>query len=389
MADRYRRHTVVLITQTAAMTLAFILAALTLANMVRVWHVMLLAAVQGAVFAFDMPARESLFKELVGLPDLMNAIALNSLIFNLARVVGPAIAGLVVASIGEGWCFLVNGISFIAVIVGLLLMRLPKKEFLTTTEPALESVREGFSYVRRTRTVRDLLMLIGLAGLVGMPFTVLMPIFAAQVLHGGARALGTLLGATGVGALAAALAMALRRNLKNLSAWVAAAATGFGLSLVAFAFSRNFWLSAALLVPVGFFTMLQMIGTNTLLQSMVPDRLRGRMVAAYSMISIGMMPFGAFMAGAIADRLSRVSLAAVRNVLPDPLATALARQMGAPLTVAIGGIACAAGGLVFASRLSGFRVEARAIIRAQMSANEAEAAMLAPVDAVGGPPTTD
>jgi len=370
VADRYRRHSVVVVTQTAAMILAFILAGLTLGGVVRVWHVMVLAGLSGAVFAFDMPARQSLFKELVGHSDLMNAIALNSLIFNLARVVGPAIAGVLVASIGEGWCFLGNAVSFLAVIAGLLMMRLPASGAMPAKESVGAVLREGFDYVRRTRTIRDLLLLIGFAGLVAMPFSVLMPIFAADILHGGARALGTLMCATGVGALASALAMALRRSLKNISIWVTAAAIGFGLSLTAFSLSHHFWLSAALLVPVGFGTMLHLVATNTLIQSMVPDRLRGRVLSFYSMISIGMAPFGAFIAGACAER------------------------WGAPLTVGVGGLACAAGGLVFATQLRGFRVEARRLIHEQQAANKVEAPMVAPggmvpLEPMEGPVQTD
>ncbi len=339
-ADRFNRRTIVIGTQTASLLLAFILAALTLYNRVQVWQIFLLAALLGVVNAFDIPGRQSFLVDMVGKDDLMNAIALNSSMFNGARVIGPAIAGILVAKIGEGWCFFANGVSYIAVIVGLLMMRVSSPARAVGASP-LEHMMEGFRFVNRTAPIRALLLLLGVVSLVGMPYVVLMPIFADQILHGGARALGILMGATGVGALLGALTLAFREGVKGLGRWVAWCCAGFGLSLILFAVSHNFWLSVILLLPVGYTMMLQMACSNTLIQVMVPDDLRGRVMAVYSMMFMGMAPIGALLGGAIADRL------------------------GAPLTVGIGGLASVAGAIWFAMQLPKIRVEARQLIIAQ------------------------
>ncbi len=339
-ADRFNRRTIVIGTQTASLLLAFILAALTLYNRVQVWQIFLLAALLGVVNAFDIPGRQSFLVDMVGKDDLMNAIALNSSMFNGARVIGPAIAGILVAKIGEGWCFFANGVSYIAVIVGLLMMRVSSPARAVGASP-LEHMMEGFRFVNRTAPIRALLLLLGVVSLVGMPYVVLMPIFADQILHGGARALGILMGATGVGALLGALTLAFREGVKGLGRWVGWCCAGFGLSLILFAVSHNFWLSVILLLPVGYTMMLQMACSNTLIQVMVPDDLRGRVMAVYSMMFMGMAPIGALLGGAIADRL------------------------GAPLTVGIGGLASVAGAIWFAMQLPKIRVEARQLIIAQ------------------------
>jgi MFS family permease len=338
IADRFNRHRVVIITQISSMILAFILAALTLTRKVHVWHIFVLAALLGVVNAFDIPARQSFLVDMVGKEDLMNAIALNSSMFNGARIVGPAVAGILVASIGEGWCFFANGLSYIAVIIGLLLMKLQPRSHRPPLGSPLEHIIEGFRFVRRTEPIRAILLLLGLVSLVAMPYTVLMPVFADKILHGGARGLGILMGATGVGALLGALTLATRRGVYGLGRWVAFACAGFGISLLLFAFSRHFWLSAALLLPVGFCMMLEMSSSNTLIQAMVPDHLRGRVMAVYSMMFMGMAPFGALLGGALADRV------------------------GAPITVSMGAIACLGGAALFGLRLPKIRVEARQLI---------------------------
>lgn len=340
VADRRNRQKVVIGTQTASMILAFILAALTLTNTVRVWHIFVLAALLGIVNAFDIPGRQAFLVDMVGKEDLMNAIALNSSMFNGARIIGPAIAGILVAKIGEGWCFFANAVSYIAVIIGLMLMQVSPPVFRGTASP-LAHIIEGFQFVRQTAPIRAILLLLGLVSFVAMPYTVLMPIFADRILHGGARALGLLMGATGIGALLGALTLASKTGVRGLGRWVAFACAGFGLSLVLFAFSRNLRLSEFLLLPVGFCMMLQMSSSNTLIQVMVPDHLRGRVMAVYSMMFMGMAPFGAFFAGALADRL------------------------GAPVTVAMGAVATVGGAALFWLRLPGFRVEARRLIVAQ------------------------
>lgn len=339
-ADRYNRRYIVIATQIASMLLAFILAALTLLHKVQVWHVFVLAALLGVVNAFDIPGRQSFLVDMVGRDDLMNAIALNSSMFNGARVIGPAIAGILVAKIGEGWCFFANGVSYIAVIIGLLLMRVASPPRPAMASP-FEHMMEGFRFVNDTAPIRALLLLLGLVSLVGMPYVVLMPIFADQILHGGAQGLGILMGATGVGALLGALTLAFREGVKGLGRWVAWCCAGFGASLAVFAYSQKFWVSVILLLPVGYSMMLQMACSNTLIQVMVPDALRGRVMAVYSMMFMGMAPIGALLGGVLADSL------------------------GAPRTVAIGGLACLMGAAWFRLQLPKIRVEARRLILAQ------------------------
>lgn len=344
VADRYNRQRILVATQSIAMLLALVLATLTLTNHVREWHIFTLAALLGIVNAFDIPARQSFVVDMVGREDLINAIALNSSMFNGARIVGPAIAGLLVAAVGEGWCFFVNGVSYIAVIVSLLLMKVAKKARPMAQGSAVENIKEGFRFVGGTPPVRALMLLLALVSLMGMPYAVLMPIFADRILHGGASGLGLLMGASGVGALAGALSLAMRRGVSGLGRWVAFASAGFGVSIILFSLSRSFWLSALLLIPVGFSMMVQMASSNTLVQSMVPDHLRGRVMAVYSMMFMGMAPFGALLAGTLAGRL------------------------GAPLTVALGGGVCIVGAILFWTRLPVLRGEARELIIAQQMA---------------------
>jgi MFS family permease len=338
VADRFPRRRILIVTQTAAMLLAAVLATLTLAGRVQVWHVAAIASVLGLVNAFDIPARQAFVVEMVGRGDLVNAIALNSSMFNSARIIGPSVAGVLVATIGEGWCFLVNSLSYIAVIAGLSLMTLTARPRAPLAGSAFARIAEGFSYVWSATPVRALLLLLGLVSLMGMPYAVLMPIFADKVLHGGPRALGMLMGAAGIGALTGALVLAARRGIHGLERWVALASGGFGVSLILFSLSRSFWLSAALLLPVGFSMIVEMASSNTLIQTMVQDKLRGRVMAVYSMMFMGMAPFGALIAGT------------------------LAQHLGAPNTVRIGGAVCIVGAMVFGSRLASLRHEARQMI---------------------------
>jgi MFS family permease len=339
-ADRVNRQRLVIGTQVASMLLAGLLAVLTLTGRVHVWHIFVLAALLGVVNAFDIPGRQSFLVDMVGKEDLMNAIALNSSMFNGARIIGPAVAGILVARIGEGWCFAANSISYIAVIVGLFLMKVhcPRR---TSGQSPIEDIIEGFRWVSQTKIIRALLMLLGLISLVGMPYTVLMPIFADKILHGGARGLGILMGATGVGALFGALTLATKTGVKGLGRWVMLSCASFGVSLFLFSFSTWFWISVMLLLPAGYSMMLQMACSNTLIQSMVPDQLRGRVMAVYSMMFMGMAPIGALCGGALANRF------------------------GAPLTVAVGGIACVFGAIWFGRALPNLRIEARRLIIAQ------------------------
>jgi MFS family permease len=354
-ADRANRKHVVIATQTASMLLAFVLAGLTLSGKIQVWHIFVLASLLGVVNAFDIPGRQSFLVDMVGKEDLMNAIALNSSMFNGARVIGPAVAGILVAKLGEGWCFFVNAVSYIAVIIGLLMMDVHAPAKASKHTPALEHIIEGFQFVSRTAPIRALLLLLGLVSITGMPYVVLMPIFADRILRSGgqglasllgstdlgAMRLGILMGATGVGAMLGALTLAMRSGVKGLGRWITVCCAGFGLSLTLFAFSKSFWLSVVLLLPAGYFIMLQMACSNTLIQVMVPDALRGRAMAVYSMMFMGMAPIGALLGGALADRL------------------------GAPTTVAIGGLASVAGAWWFGVQLPKIRVEARQLIIAQ------------------------
>ena len=344
VADRWNRHRVLIATQSTMMMLAFALAALTLGGVVHEWHIFFLATLLGIANAFDIPTRQAFLAETVSREDIINAIALNSSMLNGARIVGPAIAGLIVAAFGEGWCFLLNALSYIAVIGALLVMRVDAVPHPEAHVSAWESIVEGFAYSWNTKPVRALLLLLGLVSLMGMPYSVLMPVIAASVLGGGPNAYGLLMSASGVGALGGAALLTFRRHIRGLGRWVAISAVSFGVSLFAFSFSRLLWLSALLLLPAGFFMMVEMAASNTLIQSMIPNRLRGRVMSVYSMMFMGMAPIGSLVAGA------------------------LAAPLGAPATVALGGAICIAGGLLFGAGLPRLRGPARALILAQQLA---------------------
>ncbi len=345
VADRFRRRRVVIATQTAAMLLALTLAALTLTRQVHIWHIVVLAVLLGVTNAFDIPARQAFFVEMVGREDLINAIALNSSMFNASRVIGPAVAGILVAGIGEGWCFFVNGVSYVAVIAGLLAMKMkvPAQPPAPRTTSPLADAIEGFRFVIESPPIHHLMLLLGVLSVTSMPLTVLMPIFADRILHGGARGLGILMAASGVGALAGALLLASRETIAGLGRWVALSAAAFGAGLLAVAASRSFRVSCALLLPVGFAMMVEMGSSNTLIQRMSPDQLRGRVMSVYSMMFMGMAPLGAVLSGVAAAR------------------------WGAPITVAAGGIVCMAAAAVFGRRLPGLRDDVRRLVaEAQM-----------------------
>ena len=346
MADRHSRHRIIIITQTLAMLQAFVLAALTIGGIVTVKAIFALAVLLGIVNAFDLPTRQSFMVELVAKEDLMNAIALNSSMIQGSRVLGPALAGLLVGWLGEGPCFLINAISYFAVLAGLFAIRVSRDLPVSTDGTALSHFREGFIYLRHTRPVRALLLLVAFVSIFGLPYIVLMPIFASEVLKGGPLALGVLLGAGGTGALAGALTLAARRRVQGLGRVVAMSVAALGSSLILFSQSRNLIISTVLLVPVGFSLLLQMSASNTLVQTMVPDRMRGRLMSFYAMSLMGMAPFGSLLAGAVASRI------------------------GAPGTVAAGGGLCVCASLLFWSRLPGLSPEAVPILIAQGMAGE-------------------
>jgi MFS family permease len=340
-ADSHPRRRSLIVVQVSAMILAVLLAALTFTNRIESWHIVLFASLLGVVSAFDIPIRQSFVVEMVGRDDLMNAIALNSSMMNGARIIGPAVAGVLVAAVGEAWCFLLNAISFLAVIVCLMMITVGNQPPAEHPGARLDAIIEGFRFVLRTRPIRALLILLGVVSLVGWPYQVLMPIFAAQILNGGPRGLGLLMGSSGIGALIGALLLAGRQNVRGLGDWVMLSCAGLGVSLVFFAFSRNFWVSMLLLLPVGFCGMVQMASSNTLIQAMVLDQFRGRVMAVYSMMFMGMSPIGALIAGLLANSL------------------------GAPLAIAAGAVICVVGALIFRSRLPHIRTEGRRLILAQ------------------------
>lgn len=341
IADRHDRRKIVIATQAASMVLAAVLAALTFTGWVRTWQIMVLASLLGVVNAFDIPARQSFVPELIPREDLSNAIALNSSMFNGARVVGPAIAGLMVAAVGEAWCFFGNAVSYIAVIISLVLIHPPERRRPTAVVSAVEHILEGFRFIVRTRPIRLILTLLGVMSLVGMPYTVLMPVFAAQILGGGASTLGSLMASTGVGALTGALLLARRKGFRGMGRLIGIAAIGFGVSLIMFAASRNVYLSMLLLFPVGFSMISQMAASNTMIQAMVPDHLRGRVMSVYSMMFMGMAPFGSLIAGTAA------------------------KAIGAPAVVMLGGLVAVLAGAVFVWRLPAYRGDVRRLIVAQ------------------------
>jgi MFS family permease len=341
LVDRWNRHRLLVVTQVLAMIQSAALAILALSGVITIWHVLLLSLFQGLINAFDMPARQAFVVEMVeSRADLANAIALNSSMVNAARLLGPAIGGALIAAVGEGWCFAFDALSYLAVIASLLLMRLaPRAE---RARPAahgrvLAELRQGLAYVTGSAPIRSILLLLAVVSLVGMPYTVLMPIFASQILHGGPHTLGFLMGATGVGALGGAVYLASRRSVLGLGRLIPLMSALFGAGLIGFALSRSLWLSLALLVATGAGFMVQMAASNTLLQTLVDDDKRGRVMSFYTMAFMGTAPFGSLFAGGLAHRI------------------------GAPATLVLGGIGCILGGLWFASLLSDLRQHVRPI----------------------------
>ncbi len=303
LADSHDRRTILVGTQVASMLLALTAAALTMTDLVQVWHVFVLATALGMVNAFDVPTRQSFVMDMVGREDLPTAIGLNSSMFNAARVIGPTLAGLMVAAAGEGWCFLLNGVSFVPVIAGLLMMRLPAHVPPPPGPSTLQRIREGLGFAVRHEGIRTTLLLVGATSLIAVNYSVLMPVVADKVLGGNARTLGLLLGAAGAGALLGALCLASRRDSKGLFRWTLYAAMGLGASLTAFALCRSVWTALLALVPVGMGMVVLMASANTLLQIMSPDAYRGRVMALFSMMFLGMGPFGSLLGGAMAQAL--------------------------------------------------------------------------------------
>jgi MFS family permease len=303
VGDRFDRHRGVIVTQTITMLLAFVLAGLTWAHLIGKWNLIVIAFLVGIVNAFDVPIRQAFFVQMVGKEDLPNAIALNSSIFNAARAVGPAIAGFAIALVGAGWCFFLNGLSFVAVIVALLMMRIEPREIKPSTDSPLRSFAQGFRFAMSDLPVRSTLLLLSTLSLFGLQYAVFMPIYAQDILKGDARTLGLLMSSAGVGAVIGALQFAARTHYRGLARWIAGMSTTCAICLIIFSQAKNFGLCVAVLFVVGFAATSQMAATNTLIQNRVPDELRSRVMAVYATMFMGVQPIGALIAGGAAKHI--------------------------------------------------------------------------------------
>jgi MFS family permease len=325
LVDRWNRHRLLVATQALAMVQSIALAVLTLTGYIKIWHVIALSIFQGLINAFDMPARQSFVVQMVeDRADLPNAIALNSSLVNTARLLGPSIGGVIIAAVGEGWCFAIDGVSYLAVIASLLAMTVNAAEVVPVKETnILQQLREGWKYVVGFPPISKVLLLLAFVSLVGMPYTVLMPIFANDILHGGPNTLGFLMAASGIGALCGAVFLAARRSVVGLGRFIPRMAGIFGIGLIGFSFSRMIWLSLILMVVTGLGFMVQMAVSNTIIQTLVDEDKRGRVMSFYTMAFMGTAPFGSLLAGSLAEKI------------------------GAPYTLMIGGICCIGGAIWF------------------------------------------
>jgi len=328
LIDRWNRYTILIITQILAMIQALVLAFLFFDKSIEVWHIMLLSIFLGCINAFDMPARQSFVVDMIEKrEDLGNAIALNSSMVNSARLIGPSVAGVLISLTGEGMCFLVNGLSYIFVITFLLMMKIPPKKERKKYTPVFQELKEGFLYTFRSLPIRYIILLLALVSLMGMPYTVLMPVFAKNIIHGGPHTFGFLMGASGIGALIAAIYMASRKSVLGLGKILPRFAALFGVGLIAFSQSSIFLLSLILMLVVGAGMIMQMTSSNTILQTIVDDDKRGRVMSFYTMAFMGTAPFGSLLAGYLAS------------------------VVGAPNTLRIGGICCILGAIVYSRKL--------------------------------------
>ena len=303
VGDRYNRHRGVIVTQTLSMILAFVLAALTLTHLIREWHLIVIAFLVGIVNAFDVPIRQSFFVHMVGKEDLPNAIALNSSIFNGARVVGPAIAGFAIVLLGEGWCFFLNGVSFVAVLVALLMMRIEPTPKKPPDESPVRSFVQGFKFAMQDVPIRSALFMLCILSLFGLQYSVFLPVYARNILHGEAGTFSLLMSTAGVGAFLGALQFAARTNYTGLARWIASTCTVCAVGLIIMSHATAFWLCATVLFIVGFAATSQMAATNTIIQERVPDELRSRLMAVYATMFMGVQPIGALLAGGVAKRM--------------------------------------------------------------------------------------
>lgn len=336
--DRWNRHRVLIVTQVLAMLQSAALAALALSGRINVPSVIGLSVFQGFINAFDVPARQSFVVQMVDdREDLPNAIALNSSMVNAARLLGPSIGGVLIAMVGEGWCFAIDALSYLAVIGSLLAMRIPLAVRVPSGKRLLRELKDGFRYAAGFAPIKNVLLLLALVSFMGMPYTVLMPVIATRILGGGAHTLGFLMAASGMGALTGTLYLASRKSVLGLGRVIVFASAGFGLGLIAFSRSHVFWLSFAVLVPTGLGMMVQMAASNTVLQTVVDEDKRGRVMSFFTMAFFGTVPFGSLFAGVMADRFG------VQN------------------TILFGGATCIVGSLLFLRKLPELRRLARPV----------------------------
>ncbi len=332
LIERWNRYRIMIITQILSMIQAFILAGLVFSGQIQVWHIIALSLLLGCINAFDSPARQSFMVEMVERKEnLGNAIALNSMMVNGARLIGPSIAGMLIGFAGESLCFLVNGMSYFVVIISLLMMKIvprsvePKRKYLFT------DLKEGFRYTFSFIPIKSILLLLALASLTAMPYTVLMPVFVKEILHGSSHTFGFLMGAAGMGALAGALFLASRKSVVGLDKVIPIATGIFGLGLIMFSFTSSFVLSMIFMVITGMGMMVLAASGNSIIQTIVDDTMRGRVMSFYTLSFLGIAPFGRILAGSLASTI------------------------GTPLTFMFGGICCIAGAVIFALRLPAIR----------------------------------
>jgi MFS family permease len=338
LSDRWNRHHILIATQSLSMVQAFILATLTLTGTIAVHHIILLSLFLGFVNGFDMPTRQAFVVELVEKrEDLGNAIALNSFLFNGARLVGPSIAGILISILGEGLCFVLNGLSFLAVIIALLGMKMTPHQWEAKKTYVLQELKAGFNYAFSFLPIRTILLFLGWVSFVGMANATLMPVFAKDILHGNSKTYGFLMAAVGVGAVIGAIFLASRRSVLGLGRIIALASSIFGIGMISFSLSHALWLSLFLSLLTGFGMMVHMASSNTILQTMVDDDKRGRVMSLYTMAFMGMAPFGSLVGGSLAGRI------------------------GAPNTLIISGASCILGAFLFLKKLPALRIMVRPI----------------------------
>ncbi|MEP0892139.1 MULTISPECIES: MFS transporter [unclassified Leptolyngbya] len=337
LSDRWNHQRTLIVTQALSMLQSFALAILTLTGTIQIWHIIALSLFQGIVNAIDAPTRQAFVPEIVERKEnLLNAIALNSSMFNGARLVGPAIGGLLLASVGAGYCFLIDGMSYFAVLLALMAMRLQPKTKANSQESftlssVVQHLKEGFAYTFGYPPVRSILTMVALVSFLGVNFVVILPVFSNEILHGNENTLGLLMAASGVGSLIAAAQLSLRREVRGLGLFIAIAPIIYGLGMICFAASRSVWLSALLLAIIGFGSLLQSASSNTVIQTLVPDEMRGRVMSIYIMSFLGMISFGNLFQGALVS------------------------WIGAPATVVINGTICVVVAVFYAQQLPRLR----------------------------------